>query len=199
MQINSDLRLVLPLRTTETGDVLAWAYHTPISTQTYEANYRVLAATKAALLPRGMDFAAVQVGASIAALRLRDEARRDALERGDVRPDGEPNDSGAVALLADLQRLTMVAIPTPAGWENVPVSVAIQRGAIDQDEWREVESPIVFFTCIFHLTRRAQRARIAGMVASVMQGSITSLSLTEWTASLAQSTTDGTSVPAAAA
>jgi len=194
VQINGDLRLVIPLRTAENGDVLAWAYHTPISTQVFDANYRTLAATKAALFaqgPRG----AYEVGAQIAGLRLRDEGRHDAMLRGDIDADGKPNDSGAGALLAEIQRLTMMVTSSPAGWEPTPIGIALQRGALDPEDWREAESGLVFFTCLWFLTRRANRAEIGGLAASVQRGSLTSLPLTEWIASLPKSTPDAGSPP----
>lgn len=196
MQINGDLRLVLPLRAAENGDVLAWAYHTPISTQVFEANYRVLAATKAALFAQGARYA-FEVGAQIAGLRLRDEGRKDAAEQGNVGADGTPQDAAVPALLAEIQRLTMVALPGAAGWEATPVGVALQRGALDADDWREAESGIVFFTSLWHLTARAKRPQIGGMAASMQGGSLVSLPLTEWTASLPPLTPAGASPPPA--
>ncbi len=193
--INGDLRLVIPARSTEAGEPIAWAYHTAISSQVFEANYRVLAATKAALFAQGPRYA-FEVGAQIAGLRLRDEGRRDAVDRGDLDGDGSPRDGGVAALLAELQRLTMIVLPSPAGWETMPVAVALQRGMMDADEWREVESGIVFFTSLFHLTPRAKRAQIGGVAASMQGGSLTSLPLTEWTASLPPLTPAGASTPA---
>jgi len=194
VQINGDLRLVIPLRAAENGDVLAWAYHTPISTQVFDANYRTLAATKAAMFAQGPRYA-YEVGAQIAGLRLRDEGRQDALMRGDVDPEGNPNDSGAGALLAEIQRLTMVVAPSPAGWEPTPVGMALQRGGLDPEDWREAESGIVFFTCLWFLTPRSRRPQIGGMAASVQRGSLTSLPLTEWIASLPRSIPDAGSPP----
>ena len=196
VRLDSALRLVFPLRVGEDGSVLVQGYHTPISTETFEANYRMLAATKAAIFGQGPRYA-YEVGAAIAALRLRDEARRDALERGDVTPEGIPVTAGADALLADMRRLTAVAVPGAGGWETVPVDLAIKRQHIDAEDWREAESGLVFFSCVYFMTRRAQRATIASLVASVMQGSTTSLSLTEWTASLPTSMPAGPSLVAA--
>lgn len=184
MQINSDLHLVLPLRIGEDGKPHAFAYHTPISTQVFEANYRALAATKAALFAKGPRYA-FEVGAQVAALHLRDEGRRDAEERLDFDEHGKPRDGGVEALLTDLRRLTMVAVAGHKGWEEVPMPVAMQRGAIDTDDARELEHALVFFTCVYYLTPRGHRAATASVVASAAKGSITSLSPTDWIASLA--------------
>lgn len=183
MHINSDLHLVLPLRIGEDGRPAAFAYHTPISLQVFEANYRTLAATKAALFAKGPRYA-FEVGAQVAALHLRDEGRRDAAERLDIDENGDPRDGGVEALLTDLRRLTMVAVAGQQGWQEVPIPVAIKSGSIDGEDAREVENAIVFFTCVYYLTPRNHRAQIASVVASAAKGSTTSSSITDWIASL---------------
>lgn len=181
--INSDLHVVLPLRVGEDGKPQSWAYHTPISLAVFEANFRILAATKAALFKDGPRYA-FEVGSRVAALHLRDAGRKDAQERLDVDEQGQPRDGGVNALLGELRRLTMTAVPAGAAWESVPLPVAQSRGLLDAEDIAEVDSALVFFTCVYYLTPRHQRASIAGVIASVMSGSITSLPLTDWTASL---------------
>ena len=196
MQINSDLHLVLPLRIGEDGKPQAWAYHTPISLPVFDANFRTLAATKAALFAQGPRYA-FEVGAQVAALHLRDAGRRDATERLDVDERGEPSDGGVGALLADFHRLTMVLVPA-AGWEAIPLAVAAQRGAVDPEDLREVENALVFFTCVYYLTPRALRPAIASVLASAARGSTTLLPLTDWIASLQTSTAAESSAEKAA-
>lgn len=194
--VDSQLRLVVPMRLAEDGTPGAYAYHTTISFQTFEANYRALAATKAALFAQGPRYA-FEVGAQIAALTLRDAGRKDSADRLDVDASGNPSDGGVGALIADLHRLTTVAVPAASGWEQAPLDVAIQRGALDADDVREVEGALVFFTCVWFLTPRAQRKAAAGVAASVARGSITSLSVSDWIASLPRSTA-GIASPATA-
>lgn len=169
-----------------------YAYHTAISVATFEANYRALAATKAALFAQGPRYA-FEVGAQIAALTLADVAKQDAIDRGDVDASGNPSDGGAKALLAEIRRLTQVAVPSASGWEQAPVDVAKQRGALDDDDIRDLESALVFFTCVLFLTPRVRRKAAAGIVASLARGSIVSSSITEWIASLPKSTPGDTS------
>ncbi len=187
MNLTEALNLSIPLRRAENGDVIIHGYHTPISREVFEANYRILAATKAAIFGKGIAFAS-DSGPRIAALRLRDEARQDALERGDLDRDGNLHDRGATALLAELKRLTMALVPTPQGWSQVPIEVAISSGAIDAEDWSEAESALVFFTCGYAMATRRDKARMARGLAGVMGSSITSLPLTEYAASLATST-----------
>lgn len=194
--IDSALRLVLPLRADAEGKPTAWAYHTPIGMETFDANYRVLAATKAKLFEQGGRYA-FEAGALVAALHLRDEGKKDAAREGDLDDDGKPRDGGVSALLADFRRLTMVVVPGPGGWDQVPVEVALQRGSLDTETWREAESTIVFFTCIYWLTPKAKRRAMADSTASVCGGSTTSSSLTDWIASLTVSTSAANTAKAA--
>lgn len=185
-KIDSSLRLVLPLRSDDTGNTISWAYHTPLSMQAFEANYRILASAKGAIFAKGGAYAYYS-GVHVAALHLRDAAKQDAIERGE---GGEGN---ASALLAELHRLTMVAVPSDAGFESVPLDVAKQRGAVDDDDVRDVENALVFFTCAYFLTSRAKRKSDVGIAVSALGASTTSLPLTGWIDSLRKSTKPETS------
>lgn len=198
MQINAALNLVFPVRSqgiekpdqSRPGksilkrEPLIWAYHTPISTEIFTANYRIIAATKAAIYSKGTGYAA-DVGPRIAGLLLRDFGQADAAEWNV--PDHAP------ALLADLKRLTYVLAPGKDGFEQLPVDVALARGVIDAEEWSEAESSLVFFTCSYSMAPRSQRQVYGDAVASVLQGLITSSLLLEWAKSLAVSTQEETS------
>ncbi|WP_244116435.1 hypothetical protein [Burkholderia gladioli] len=179
MQINEAMNLVVPIVSDESG-VRVWGYHTPISRQVFEANYRVLAATKAALASQG-SYYLMDAGPRVAALTLRDEGARQAEARGG-------KDEATPALLAEIHRLTMVLVPTAAGWDLQPVESAIASGKMDAEDWSEAESGIVFFTCICALASKADRKNHASGTASLLKGSITSLSPTEFAASLPKST-----------
>jgi hypothetical protein len=195
MQINAALNLAFPIRSDDAGNPTIWAYHTPINRVVFEASYRLIAATKAALFSKGIGYAA-DAGPRIAALALMDAARQDAIERGDVSADNVPNVTGALALLADIKRLTMVLAPGPQGFDLLPVDAAVSRGVIDDDDWREVEAAIVFFTCGYAMAAKAKRQQTADAVASILMGSITSLQPMEFAASLRTSTPVVSSEPA---
>lgn len=193
MQLNDSLQLVVPIREDDSG-VLVHGYHTPISREVFEANYRILAATKAALSSKGIGYQ-MGSGPRIAAMALRDEGKKDATERGESE---ESADSGASALLTELKRLTTIIAPGPQGWDIIPIDTALSRNIIDADEWQEALSDIVFFTCHYALARKNGRRPMAEAVASVLSASITSLPLSEYAASLKPSTKAATSVPQAA-
>jgi len=184
-KIGADLKLVFPIRWADTArgsiEPLIWAYHTPISRDVFELNYRAISAANLTIFSKGVGFAA-ESGPIIATLALRDAARGDALES--LESAGDP----ATPLLGEIKRLTMVLAPSPQGYDIVPVDIALSRGTIDAEDWKEAESSIVFFTCGLWMVRRERREMKRSALASVLQGSITSLPPTEFVASLATST-----------
>lgn len=197
VEINDALNVVIPVKVDADGNTLVYGYHIPISKEVFDANYRILSATNAAIFARGSKFAA-QVGPRIATLRLRDEAAQDAADREDFDTDGNPRADGAAALLADIKRLTTVMVPGPNGWECIPVDAAIGRKNIDAEDWSEAESALVFFTCTYAMTPRANRRRLVEGLFSVMPGLITSLLPTEFASSLSISTKAATTETRAA-
>ena len=191
MKLNESINLIVHV-----GDLQA--YHTPISREVFEANYRVLAATKAAISSKGV-FYQMDAGPRIASLALKDEARKDAEDRGDIDEAGKPRSDAAQALLAEIRRLTVILCPSAKGWETLPVDSAIASGKIDADDWREAESGIIFFTCLWSLASKQDRSRVAMASAGLLKGSTTSCSPSEFVASLQQSTNPTPSTAAGSA
>ncbi|WP_320533667.1 hypothetical protein [Robbsia andropogonis] len=185
MSLNEAMNLVLPIKEVAGGEVVA--YHTPISREVFEANFKVLAATKSAIASKG-PYYQMDSGPVVAALTLKDEAAQEAALLGDVDSDGHPNIGAARALLEDIKRQTLILCPTPQGWKELPVDMAIGGGFIDASDWSEAESAIVFFTCHFALARKAQKERVAAATAGILKASITPLSSSAWIASLQEST-----------
>jgi len=186
MHINEALQIVVPLRADEKGHTTVHGYHIPISREVFEANYRIIAATKAELASKGT-FYQMDSGPRIASLALKDEGKKDALSVGDVDDSGTPHDGGALALLAEIKRLTTVLVATDKGWEMLPVDTAIAQGLLDADDWREGESALVFFTCHYAMVKKSQRKVAADAITTILKGSNTSLSLTEFANSLPKS------------
>lgn len=201
MYVTSDLKLALPVRIGETEKPdpentektvresvpLVWAYHTPISMEFFEANYRVIAATKQAIFGKTLGYA-YESGPRIARLTLLDAAKADALEWGLEQSTGP-------AILGELKRLTNILAPNEknAGFDPLPIDIAVGRKVIDAEEWAEAESAIVFFTCAYAMARRQGRELVANACASVLRAQTTSLGPTEFIASLNQSTPSETS------
>lgn len=180
MKLNEALNLVLPVGALR-------AYHTPISREVFEANYRVLAATKAQLSSKGIYYQ-MDAGPRIACLTLQDEGRKDAEDRGDVDDKGNPRDALTPALLEEIKRLTVILCPSDKGFDLMPVDAAIGAHRLDPEDWAEALSAIVFFTCLCCLSPRASRQDIAKATAGLLKGSTTSLSPMEAATSLPSST-----------
>lgn len=191
-RIDSALRLVFPVRFTQEAQPLVWAYHTTFPREVFETYWQVIAASQRELFKEGLPYALAN-GPVVASLALRDAARAHANANG-YAVDGEP----AAPILAELARLTLILGPGQNGLRPLPVDIAIGSNVIDRDEWREAESALVFFTCGLWMGRNRFRMDRAESAASAIRGSITSLSLTDYAASLATSTPDATSSQAEA-
>jgi hypothetical protein len=176
--INDALNLVLPIRYDDKGEPTIYAYHSPISTEVFTANYRILVAANAAIWQRGSNYAAAC--ASTANLALLDAATADAQDRG--------IESQGPAFLAHIKRLTYVLAPGANGYEQLPVDIAIARNVIDAADYNEVESSIVFFFLGYALLPRAARKVRCGLIASALNGQISLLPALEWIRSWQQST-----------
>jgi len=174
MKIDDNINLVLPVREDE-----LYVYHTPISKEVFEINYKALAAVKGELASKGTAYQMLS-GPSIAALALKDEIRKSFSDQMDT----SGADRVISAFFAELRRLSMVLVAGANGYDMKPVDAAIKAGALDAEDWEEVESSLVFFTCHYWLTKRAQRAALANAAASLLQGFVTSLSVSELGASL---------------
>lgn len=163
------------------------AFHTPISREVFEINYRILAATKASLGSKGAHYWRT-AAPRIAAMALKDEGRKDALSRGSFDEHGNVVDEETKALLIEIKRLTVLLCSGQNGWEMLPVDAAIAAGKIDQEDWEEVASSITFFTCHYAMALKADREAMAKVMASLLDASLTSSSPMEFAASLPNST-----------
>lgn len=190
MKITADLKLVVPIYIDESGAPILQAYHVPISREVFEANYRIISATHAAIFDRGAHHAAI-TGPVIARLRMKDEGMADA------RMNNMTGDGGVDALFAEIKRLTTILAPCSTGWDMLPVDTAIMRKDLEPEDWDEVLSKIVFFTCAYAMVTRQRRNEMAGAIAGMLAGSITSSSLTEFVAGLPRSTVAVPSIMAA--
>ena len=180
MKISDELNLVIPLGS---KDEQMWAYHKPISQDVFKSNYFSLAAVKAELMAKGAAFT-MDAGPRIAALMLTDEARKEARKRGDLDGNGDGSDASARSLLAEIRRLTTIVKGGSDGYEQTPADVSLQRGKVDKDDWEELESALVFFTCFYAMERKRSKEETAKATSSLFQGFVTSLSITDWINSL---------------
>ncbi len=189
MKINDNLDIILDIRSDEEGKPTLRLFHTPITRDVFELNYRLLSSVFSELWGQG-SFHAMSAGPRIASMVLKDIAKR----QSDLSPEEyDDQNNPAVSFLNELKRLTMILAPGPSGWEKIPIQSAISKGIIDPEEWQEAESSLVFFTSAFHLARRSERESRTRILLGLLKGQSASSDSTEQTASLPTSTETGTS------
>jgi hypothetical protein len=153
----------------------------PLSREVWETYFLVLSKTYAAFLSEGLT---VIAGPIAGRLLLRRIAENMGVWGGSAGVEH--------GLLAEIRRLTNVVMPGTAGWETVPLEVAISRGTIDGDALAEIEGAIVFFICVSAVLRGpASREKLTLMLdgmKSLWGAQTTSSDVTEYAASLPTST-----------
>ena len=174
MKIDDNWNLVIPVSDS------VHVYHAPITRAVFEANFRILSATKADIFGHGNQYAFLS-GLNVSALTLKDIGKRLASERG------EEGDSGAQALLGELQRTSTVLVPGAQGYEILPVVSALASGSLDEDSWADVENELVFFTCAVFLTPRKARKAAAQALTDILECSLTSSNCEEYARGLTTS------------
>lgn len=179
MDLNRDLNLVVPI---VREGITLYAHSTPISQPVFEAYHAVLARAFSDITDGGLN---IQAGLATAALALRDVAQQKGLWEG---PAGVEK-----GLIGEMRRLTTVFAPGPDGWDTFLLDDAVKRSVIDDEERREVENAIVFFTLASHMFRRSQRPLMLAAISDVGGLRITSSNSTAYRDSLPTSTTDETS------
>lgn len=186
MKITDDLNLAVPVVFREDGSAKIWAYHTPVERAVFEEYYQILTGTLDRLFSKGVGYAA-SMGPRIAHLVLLDEARD--LARRENAPDIEAAArQESNALLAELERLTLIGAPTENGYEQLPVGIAVARGIIDQEDKGELLSRLVFFTSTVSTATKITRKNMAETSANILKSSLTSLSFSGYLDSLGKST-----------
>lgn len=174
MKIDKALNLVCPV---DTDDGRVYVHSMPIGREVFERYFMVISKTFGALFTEGLNTIA---GPRVAALLLK----QTAIEMGTW--DGELG--VANGLMAEIRRLSNVAVPSPDGWTSVPLNVAVSRGFLDQRDVDEAEGAIVFFTCISLMNKRKEAAYFVNGMCELWSTQTTSSSVMEFAASLPTST-----------
>jgi hypothetical protein len=174
MKINKKLHLVVPVEVDEVaGEVVSRYFHSaPIMYETFQKYHFVICATLTKLLSAGMEV----TGPKIAAMTLEEVARDMGKWEG---AEGVEN-----GLMNEIARLTNVLALDETGWKTYPVGIAVDRGLIDEDEWREAKQRIVFFTLVFVMTKGKVRNDLLEILNDSWQTRTVSFNCTEYAASL---------------
>jgi hypothetical protein len=187
MKIDKRLNLVVPIQ--DDGATL-YVHSMPIGREVFERYWPVISRT--------LNYAVGTAGGTaprIASLALKDVAEEMGLWEDKKGPDGTVTKPGVKSgLLNEIRRLTNVVVyQDGAGWQTVPLDVAVQQGKFDADEQREVESAIVFFTLVSWGMAKADLKSIGETGFGIANAQASSLNCTEWASSLPTSTGTGSS------
>lgn len=179
LKIDKALNLIVPVET-DAGTI--YIHSTPIGREVFERFFLVISKTFSALYSEGLSAVA---GPRVAALMLKRLAIEAGIWEGDA---GVEN-----GLMAEIRRLSNVAIPTPAGWATVPLYDAVNRGHMTQEDVQEAEGCIVFFICISAMHKRKEVPMFLDGMCELWGTATTYLNCTEHAASLSTSTETETS------
>lgn len=187
MRINKKLNLVIPV---DTEDGTVYVHSTPISREIFEQYFLPISRTFAEIYRQRLDIVA---GPRIAMMMLRKAATDLGVLEG---PDGVEN-----GLIAEIRRLTNVAIPSDKGWETYPLQDVISRSLLSEDDISEIEGAVTFFICASAMHRKSELPIILNGMTSLWDAQTTLLGFSEFVTSLRQSTeakpgtTETSSVP----
>lgn len=169
MKIDKSLNLIVPIKSND-GEI--YFHHTPILRETFKKYSLVICKTFTELLQNGLEL----TGAKIAAMQLEEVAIKIGKWEG---KEGVKD-----GLMEEITRLTNIICLTQNGWETLPVSIAISRDYVSEEDWEEAKQRIVFFTLICAMTTQAVKEDLLSIMNSSWGTRTESLSCMEFIASL---------------
>ncbi len=168
MKISRNLNLIIPVRT-EKGN--GWNHATPISKEVFKEHFFILSKTFSAIFSEGLG---VVAGPRIACLML------ERISSDMNIWDGEKGVRNT--LVNEIIRLANLVYPAEGkGYDTIPLDMALERGIVEFDD---VAGELVFFTCVSSINTPEQTEQMMLAVSGMWNSRISSLSLTEWIASL---------------
>lgn len=168
MKISRNLNLIIPVRT-EKGN--GWIHATPISKEVFKEHFFILSKTFSAIFSEGLG---VVAGPRIACLML------ERISSDMNIWDGEKGVRNT--LVNEIIRLANLVYPVEGkGYDTIPLDMALERGIVEFDD---VAGEFVFFTCVSSINTPEQTEQMMLAVSGMWNSRTSSLSLTDWIASL---------------
>lgn len=168
MKISRNLNLIIPVRT-EKGN--GWIHATPISKEVFKEHFFILSKTFSAIFSEGLG---VVAGPRVAFLMLERISRDSGIWDDDK---GVRN-----TLVNEIIRLANLVYPVEGkGYDTIPLDMALEREIVELDD---VAGELVFFTCVSSINTPEQTEQMMLVVSGMWNSRTSSLSLTEWIASL---------------
>lgn len=172
MKISQRLNLVIPIET-DSGETVH-VHSVPLPVAVFDLFYRVLGAVFHEIYGGGFNYT---TGPRIAMNLLRDAAKAQGGDREWSRVEN--------GLLAEIHRGTMIL---RGSGEQVPFKEACDLGLINQEDRRDVENMLVFFTVTSALMKPAEANFMVGEAGALWGAQGTSLSASGFIDSLKAST-----------
>jgi hypothetical protein len=204
MRIDNRLNLVIPV---EGKHGVIFVHSMPISPETFDQHYLVIAKTFNAIYTGGLGATS---GPRIAAKMLRDIAKRDGTWDGPLGVEA--------GVIKEIHRLSNVIVPDGGdasldkknrpsdpdvwrapGWKAITLHEALQRDLIAAEDREVVENALAFFTVASSMHTKGVLHEVMETVCGLWSAQISSLSSTAFSASLPTSiATDSSGVTAPA-
>lgn len=160
MKINKKLNLQITLQNEDGQDFTI--YSQPVAREVFNKFYLPLSRMFTEITAMNLLVMAPQVAANM----LQDIAK-DLNMLEDVK-----------SFMAELRRLTSVITATDAGWQPVPLDVAINRELLDDDDLALIEGSLVFFTAVSFIAVKQDRGPLLNGAAAMWGLQTTSSDIT---------------------
>jgi hypothetical protein len=172
----------------EEEQVVGYVHSVPIRRETFERYFMALSKAYAAMYGQGLS---IMAAPRVASYLLKQAAQ----DIGDW--DGE--DGVEKGLLGEINRLSSYISAGPGGWESLPLETALSRKMMSDDDVEEATNAVAFFIVNSSMQRRTDLKVTLDGAARLWGAQVSSLSCTEFLASLKTSTgaanTGGTVAP----
>jgi hypothetical protein len=164
MKIDRKLNIVMPVETEKHG--LAYVHSVSIGREIFEQFYLELGKVYSECLGAGDASYMITSAPQLAYPALKSISTKL----------GTWDENGGVklGLVNEIIRLTNIVLSTPSGWETMPLSSAVSRKMLNEDEEAEVLSAIVFFTVISRVAPKELKASFLEMAGSIRKWELTS-------------------------
>ena len=176
MKLNRRLNLVFPI---ETENGMAYIHSMPISREVFESNYLVLSMTFMEIYSRRLG---PIMGPKVAYLVLRDMANAVTSQNADTEEDVWAKTQKT--LVQEIYRMTNALIPNGQVYDTIPYMQVKQQKLIDEDDLREVDNALIYFTVASHLHQKSELPMAYAGLERLWEAQTTSLNITEYLNSL---------------
>lgn len=154
--------------------VVAYVHSTPVSKETFDANFLVIAKTFQRLHAEGLDW------------RFAPRVAAKMLEKVAAETNEWEGSSGVNRnLMAEIVRMTNLLAPGPDGrWQMVPMQQAVDQHLVSDEDWEEVRNVITFFTFASWMYPKSDRESILRAFPAIWGGHCESSSCTDFVSGL---------------